>query len=146
MASDKEDMIDNRGQGDEPQEDHQGQEELESTSSRAANTPKIDISDLTKVRRPLGYISHIKFAMIMIVLLLHCDARFANKNDTILPTNSTLYDTKQSAYRTRFELAPTKTTPNKAHVLKGQTALPFMNTCHSQVFKIETAAKDRPRA
>eukprot|EP00965_Chrysotila_dentata_P093188 3077931-Pleurochrysis_carterae.AAC.1 len=59
---------------------------------------------------------------------------------------SNLNNTKQSAYRTRFELAPTQTKPNKAHVLKGLNASPLMNTCHPQVFKIETAAKDRPRA
>eukprot|EP00965_Chrysotila_dentata_P241983 6204620-Pleurochrysis_carterae.AAC.1 len=143
MTPDKEDKTDNNGEGNEPQED-QGQEELESTSSREANTPKIDISDQTKVRHPMR---QIRFAVIMILLWLHCDTRIACKNDTTFsPTRSNFNDTKQSAYRTWFELAPTQTIPNKAHVLKEQTASSLMNTCFPQVFKIETAAKDRPRA
>eukprot|EP00965_Chrysotila_dentata_P010005 326191-Pleurochrysis_carterae.AAC.1 len=128
MASDKEDKVDNSGQGDEPQED-QEQAEPESTSSRAADAPKIDISDQAKVRRPLRCISQIKTAMTTILLLLHCDPRFANKNDTnSLFSNSTIHYTKQGANRTWFELALTQTIPNQAHVLKGQTALPFVNT------------------
>eukprot|EP00965_Chrysotila_dentata_P031051 1034169-Pleurochrysis_carterae.AAC.1 len=83
----------------------------------------------------------------MIMLLMHYDTRIARRNDTTFSsTRSTFKDTKQSAYRTWFELAPTQIIPNKAHVLKEQTASSLMSTYYSQVFKIETAAKDRPRA
>eukprot|EP00965_Chrysotila_dentata_P094965 3140434-Pleurochrysis_carterae.AAC.2 len=83
----------------------------------------------------------------MILHLLHCDTRFSSTNDTTYSsTRSTFNNTEQSANRTWFELAPTQTNPDKAYVLREQTASSLLNTCHPQVFKIETAAKDRPRA
>eukprot|EP00965_Chrysotila_dentata_P031162 1037638-Pleurochrysis_carterae.AAC.1 len=144
-ASNREDKMDNKGKADENQDD-QDQEETESTSGREANTPKIDVSDQTKVRRPKSY-THTKLVMMMILHLLHCDTRLSSMTDTSHISHKPVsHNTKQSANRTWFELAPTQTNPNKAYVLREQTAPSSLNTCHPQVFKIETAAKDRPRA
>eukprot|EP00965_Chrysotila_dentata_P097342 3217241-Pleurochrysis_carterae.AAC.1 len=55
-------------------------------------------------------------------------------------------NTNQSANRTWSELALTQTNSPTAHVLRDLSASSLLNTCFPQVFKIETAAKDRPRA
>eukprot|EP00965_Chrysotila_dentata_P070628 2335202-Pleurochrysis_carterae.AAC.1 len=54
--------------------------------------------------------------------------------------------TKQCANRTRFEPAHTKTKIPTANLLWEKLTHSFLNTWYPQVFKIETATKDRPRA
>eukprot|EP00965_Chrysotila_dentata_P043051 1429488-Pleurochrysis_carterae.AAC.2 len=128
-ASNKEDKMDNTAEGNKAQEDQDQDQELKSTSSREANTPKIDISDHTKARSPLRHTFTTRFAMLVMLCLLQCYPRLSSTNNASFASLRSISNTKQSAIRTRFELAPTQTNPDKAYV-----------------FKIETAATDRPRA
>eukprot|EP00965_Chrysotila_dentata_P255483 6212239-Pleurochrysis_carterae.AAC.1 len=116
-------------------------QEVHSSVQREADTPKINTSEHTKVRRPYKHTKHSSNKLLMLMYILTCVSQPSTSNKSncssdhniskhhlsSFKSNSNI--TKQSANRTRFE---------PAHI---QTKLPT-----AYVFKIEIAAKDRPRA
>eukprot|EP00965_Chrysotila_dentata_P096200 3178703-Pleurochrysis_carterae.AAC.1 len=143
-AADRVDKMANNDKDDEAQEEQGQGQELDSTSSREAIMPKSIASDQAKVRSPMRHTLQIRTVMIVIMHMLLSNPHHLG---TICSFTRPISDnTKQRANRTRFELAPTQTNLHKTLVLGEQTVLPSLNTCYSQVFKIETSSKDRPRA
>eukprot|EP00965_Chrysotila_dentata_P050888 1687889-Pleurochrysis_carterae.AAC.1 len=142
----------NDGSNNDSDEDAQEEQEqeLDSSSGREPNTPKINFSDQSKARRSLRHIAHLCHALLMPMHMISNGSQQVNSIDTFglnnSPTKSISNNTNQRANRTWSELALTQSNFPTAHVLRDPSALSLLNTCSSQVFKIETAAKDRPRA
>eukprot|EP00965_Chrysotila_dentata_P050889 1687890-Pleurochrysis_carterae.AAC.1 len=92
----------------------------------------------------------MRYALLMLMHMLFNGSQQVNSRATFCPYSfsikSVSNNTNQSANRTWSELALTRTKSPTAHVHMDCSASTFLNTCFLQVFKIETAAKDRPRA
>eukprot|EP00965_Chrysotila_dentata_P009787 319301-Pleurochrysis_carterae.AAC.1 len=105
-ASNKEDKMDNTTDGNGVQEDQDQDQELESTSSREANTPKIDISYQTRACCRLRFTFKNRFALLLMLFLMQCHPRFSSTyNSSLSSRRSTSKYTKQSANRVAHGLS-----------------------------------------
>eukprot|EP00965_Chrysotila_dentata_P143793 4751207-Pleurochrysis_carterae.AAC.1 len=149
--------TDIEGEG-EAQGDQELEHEAGNSPQREADAPKINAAEHAKVSHPARHRTNTILHKLLVLLVVMNNVPQLYPSNRQLPSYKDntymqrsfflklIPKTKQGANRTRCELSHTQTKTHPAFVPWENPAQSLSNTCLPQEFRIETAARDRPRA